>query len=83
MQNDNSAILVYIVGFILGILITYGLCRWIFAIDKRTRQNEIMINLLTLLANKNGATEDDIVLATKTKEEISFMKAKEKRKARK
>lgn len=61
----NDLTLIYLVSAIVGLLIAYFLFRWVFAIDKRIKQNESIINLLTILAKKQGATNDDIKRAKK------------------
>jgi type II secretory pathway pseudopilin PulG len=61
----NDLTLIYLVSAIVGLLIAYFLFRWMFAIDKRIKQNESIINLLTILAKKQGATNDDIKRAKK------------------
>ena len=57
---DATAVLVYIIIFIFGLLITYFFFRWLFAVDKRVNQNDSIINLLKLIAKKHGATDDEI-----------------------
>jgi hypothetical protein len=61
----NDLTLIYLVSAIVGLLIAYFVFRWMFAIDKRIKQNESIINLLTILAKKQGATNDDIKRAKK------------------
>ena len=61
----NDLTLIYLVSAIAGLLIAYFVFRWMFAIDKRIKQNESIINLLTILAKKQGATNDDIKRAKK------------------
>lgn len=49
----------YLVGVIAGIAITYFFLRWAFSVDKRIEQNKSIINLLTLIAKKQGATDEE------------------------
>jgi len=64
-SNDQMILIIFwIVGFLFSLLISYYLCRWIFDIDKRVKQNESIINLLSLLAKKHGANNDEIHMAT-------------------
>lgn len=65
MSLGNSNVLFYIVLFyLLGILITavilYFLLRWIFSVNKQLNQNSTIINLLILMAKKQGATDEEI-----------------------
>jgi uncharacterized membrane protein YdjX (TVP38/TMEM64 family) len=60
MEDPNSQFLTYLIAAIIGLAITFLLCRWIFGIDKRIKQNKSIINLLALLAKKQGATNDEI-----------------------
>jgi hypothetical protein len=62
MDNDSS-ILIYVVAIGLGLLIIYFLFRWIFGIDKRIAQNKAIINLLSLIAKKQGATDEEIKIS--------------------
>ncbi len=53
-------IILSILGSIVGLVILLYLIRWIFAIDKRVKQNEQIINLLKLLSEKAEISKDEI-----------------------
>jgi uncharacterized membrane protein len=72
----DDLLIYYVVGTIVGIFISYFLFRWIFTIDKRVDQNKSIINLLVIFAAKQGATNDEIFLATKSNEDIMAQNAK-------
>ena len=55
---------IYIVGIIVGLVITYFFFRWVFSINKILKQNQSIINLLTILAKKSGANNEEIHSAT-------------------
>lgn len=57
---DSSTFLIYAVAALMGITIIYFLFRWIFDVEKRTDQNQSIINLLKLIARKQGATDEEI-----------------------
>jgi hypothetical protein len=50
---------------IVGALAIYYLfVRWVFGIEKRIKQNDAIIDLLKLIAKKQGINDDDIHNAT-------------------
>lgn len=60
MLSPGSFAIFVMLAYVLLAIIILIICRWVFAIDKRVKQNQSMINLLTLLAKKQGATDDEI-----------------------
>jgi len=80
-MDDN--IIIYLIVTIVAIFISYFLFRWIFAVDKRVEQNKNIIKLLTLIAEKQGATTGEIFLATKSDEQIIARNAKLKKELQK
>ena len=52
--------LVYIIAGIISLFISYFIFRWIFAIDKRIKQNNTIIELLKKLSEKYGVNESKI-----------------------
>lgn len=44
----------------IALAIYYFFVRWVFGIEKRVKQNEAIINLLSLMAKKQGISDDDI-----------------------
>ncbi len=80
-MDDN--IIIYLIVTIVGIFISYFLFRWIFAVDKRVEQNKNIIKLLTLIAEKQGATPGEIFLATKSDQQIIARNAKLKKELQK
>lgn len=78
-MNTGASLFVYIVGAIVGLILTYILVRWIFAIDKQVSQNQTIINLLIEIAKKQGVSEDEILLTYKTQEEVDAIKRKKKK----
>lgn len=79
----EDSFIIYVIATIAGIFIGYFLFRWIFSVDKRVEQNKSIIKLLTLLAEKQGATEGELFLATKSDEQIMARNAKIKRENKK
>jgi hypothetical protein len=65
-DSSTEAVIVaaYIIGFIIAMMIIYYFFRWLFAVDKRVKQNSDIIDLLKLIAKTNGAPEDEIKNAT-------------------
>ncbi len=55
MDTDHqmTVAILWIVGVILGMTIIYFFFRWLFAIDKRVKQNDEIIKLLKNLSKKD------------------------------
>lgn len=62
---EDSALLYYVIGIIISIAVMFFLFRWIFSVEKRIKQNASIINLLALIAKKQGATKEEINNAVK------------------
>lgn len=60
MHSPGSLEVSVMLFYLITLIIILMICRWIFAIDKRVKQNDSIINLLKLLAKKQGATDDEI-----------------------
>lgn len=60
MMNTNDSLVIYLIFGVIGLTVSYFLFRWIFGIDKRVHQNNTIINLLIILAKKQGATNEEI-----------------------
>ncbi len=57
-------VIVFLMILAAIIAITYFLYRWIFDVDKHTKQNNAIIGLLTKIAEKQGVTNEEIHSAT-------------------
>ena len=58
---DMLAYFCIIVG---ALAIYYHFVRWVYGIEKRNKQTNTMIDLLKLIAKKQGISDDDIHNAT-------------------
>jgi len=61
---ESVAILIFCIEFIIALVIAYFFFRWVFSIKERVRQNDITINLLKLIAKKQGVADEEILRAT-------------------
>ena len=59
-MTGDTLLLIYLVGIIILLVAIFFAARWVFGIDERKKQNISIINLLTLIAKKHGATNDEI-----------------------
>ncbi len=60
LDDNDTTLMIYLLGGLISLLIIYFFFRWVFAVDKRVKQNDTIINLLRLLAKKSGANDDEI-----------------------
>jgi len=60
MRTPGGLEFTVILFYLILIIITLMALRWLFAIGRRLKQNESTINLLKLIAKKQGATDDEI-----------------------
>jgi hypothetical protein len=54
--------LAFVIGACIGlsILIWYYVIRWVFSINRQLKKQDVIIKLLFVIAQKNGATDEEL-----------------------
>ena len=53
-------LLLYISVWVLSMAVIFIVCRWVFAVDKKLRNQRTQIELLAVIASKLGVDNTDI-----------------------